>query len=618
MCGILAHYKTNKLTPEDVALASNALNSMANRGPDGEGFFLINTHTGNHIALKTKDTPSEIITIDSSSIDVTQYNLIFAHRRLSIFDLSVNGFQPMICPKTGNLIIFNGEIYNWFEIREDLKTKGYSFRTDTDTEVIFAAYDYYGEDCLKHFNGMWSFCLFDKKKQQLFVSNDRFGVKPLFYISTEKEIIFSSTLKQTSLYKKLRGDLNIPIIQYYLERYLLHFNEQTFFKNIFSFPKSNFVKIDLNHHNIQLNFKAYYQLNIEQKNNLKIEDAREQFKLLLNDAVKLRLRADVPVGVAVSGGLDSSSIFYFVYKQLKQQHKEGFLNTFSVTFPNYKEDESKHINELLTEYKCRKHQVNALNEFSMNDFRKFISLHDYPADGASYYSDYCLSRLTATHGVKVLLNGQGADEAFAGYHHHFYKYLSSLLIHFDFAKYKVQLNDYAFVKGQDKQKIKEYVFADIKNKLKNRIGINSKQDIFSVFQKWQLSKNLNEQMQMDMLHNTIPFYLASNDRNGMAFGVESRHPFMDYRLIEFGYSIPDEYKINKGYQKYIIREAMDELPDTIRWRKDKLGFAAPDEEFLKIFKSEINSSNNRVTDLGLEFKEEFKYYSLHIWLEEFV
>lgn len=614
MCGILTHFKNTPLTHSDLTLALNSLAYIDHRGPDSDGLMLINTDNGKFTAVRTAKTPADISAVPLNEVNPADYNLIFGHKRLSIFDLSSNGFQPMRCPKTGNIIVFNGEIYNFYEIRLELQEKGHSFATGSDTEVILAAYAQWGHKCLARFNGMWSFIIFDNTRKQLFVTNDRFGVKPLYYSSSDTEIVFASELKQFLAYPHLKGDYNKPLIKYFITENLIDFNNQTFFANVFRFLKSTYAVLDKPSKKFTVN--SYYKLEIK-KTSYSFKDAQERFKELLNDAVKIRLRADVPVGIAVSGGLDSSSIFVLAHKQLKEQGKEKNLRTFSATFPNNKVDESTHIHNLLKHYDCIKHEVNPLDYFSVEDLRRHLFQHDYPSTTASFYSDYCLSRLTSQHNVKVLLNGQGADEIFAGYHHHFYKYAASLLRNLKFAYYNEQVNAYSSVKGISLEKIKRAVYSDVKLILKQKLGIKIK-DNFSAKSDWLYAKNLDELMLVDMLQTAIPNFLTSNDRNTMSFGVESRHPFMDFRLVEFGFSLPDEYRINNGFQKLIMREAMNELPEEIRWRKDKMGFVTPDDEFIKLLAANNTINKDILRKVDLDFKEEYKYYSLAIWMNEYI
>jgi asparagine synthase (glutamine-hydrolysing) len=611
MCGILAHFKTSPLTQTDYDNALKSLSSIDHRGPDGEGLCVINTATGAHKFIRTDKSLG--IGEELSSINLEEFNLIFGHKRLSIFDLSAAGSQPMLCKRTSNILLFNGEIYNWFEIREELKQKGYSFQTQSDSEVILAAYDYWGADCLTHFNGMWAIVIYDKAKQSIFASRDRYAVKPLFYSQTNEQIIFSSEIKQYLFYKKSVGGYNKHLINYFLEEGLINFNSETFFNNVFRFPNASCSYISSTNFNLQ--FKKYYTLKAE-PTKLSYTEAIEKFTYLLNDAVKIRLRADVPVGVAVSGGLDSSAIFALAYEQLKQSNKQHLLNTFSVISPNEEGDESQHINALLDGYNCLKHTVSPLSEFSVEDLKTHLYYHDFPTITSSFYADFCLSRLTAQHGVKVLLNGQGADEVFAGYHHHFYKYAATLLKQLKFNQYKEEVNAFSYLKSFNPEKAKSAINSELKLWLKQKIGFQVK-DEYGVKKAWLNAKNLNEQMRIDLLETMIPNYLASNDRNTMTFGIESRHPFMDYRLIEFGFSLPDSFKIKNGFQKIIIRDAMKGLPESIRWRKDKMGFTSPEGKILNLLNKSEAINRSALEDIGLKFKNDFRYYSLAIWLETY-
>ncbi len=613
MCGIFAHIKNSSLTHQNLVDALTALNSINHRGPDGDGLILINSTTNAIQFVNSSKCPSFINAKNINDVTVSDYNIILGHKRLSIFDLSDNGFQPMICKQTGNIIVFNGEIYNWKQIKEDLIKTNYHFTSETDTEVILAAYKTWGEKCVERFNGMWAFVIYDKIKKSCFISRDRFGVKPLFYAQNNSEILLASEVKQYLHIKNILGEYNINIMKFYLEESIICFNNDTFFTNLFRFPVSSYCIIS--NSNKQLNFTKYYSLSTA-KQNLSNDDAIAEFRFLLNDAVKLRLAADVPVGIAISGGLDSSSILAFAYNQLKEVGKSNFLNTFSVADRGEAGDESQYIEELIKGYNCKNNFISILDKFSTNDLREHLFMHDYPAVSSSFYADYCLSKLVKSTNTTVILNGQGADEVFAGYHHHFYKYAANLLANLKYKLYKEELNAFVTVKGLNKSKVSKAISAEVKHWIKSRVG-KAHKNFYDVKSRWLNSKNLSDQLFIDLFEYTIPNYLASNDRNTMAFSIESRHPFMDYRLIDFGFKLKDNLKIKNGYQKHIIREAMFELPDSIRWRKDKMGFTTPEAKVLKTLQNENNVNKSILKDYGIDFKEDYKHYSLAIWFEKY-
>lgn len=613
MCGILIHIKKEGFSKKDLNTALESLSIINHRGPDGDGLILINSNNGDFRYINSGNVPSHIHCSNLNDQELGGYNILMGHKRLSIFDLSANGFQPMICKKTGNIIVYNGEIYNWKDIRKELILKGYTFSSETDTEVILAAYDYWGEECFKRFNGMWALAIFDKVSGNIILSRDRFAVKPLFYSEINNEVLFVSEIKQFLVYRNHIRGYNTKLINYFLNEGLINFNEETFFSGIYRFPSSE-ISLLLTRE-LKLSFKKYYTLNTDQIK-LSEEDAIQKFRYLLNDAVELRLAADVPVGVAVSGGLDSSSIFAIAYNQLKGQGKERFLNTFSVIAKKEEGDESQYIEALLKDYNCKKNFVSIIDDFSIDDLKQHLYMHDFPTVSASFYADYCLSRLIKRCNTTVVLNGQGADEVFAGYHHHFYKYVVSLFKQFKFKLYKEQVNAFNEIKGFDESKVKSAVRSELIIHLKSLFGKHITDD-YGCARRWIESKSLNEQMKIDFLEATIPNYLASNDRNTMTFSLESRHPFMDYRLVEFGFSLPDHLKIDKGFQKVLIRKAMHELPDSIRWRKDKMGFTTPEKKLMKKISEENLINKSLVENIGIKFKEDFKYYSLAIWLEKY-
>lgn len=610
MCGILVHFKQNSLDNNDVENAFSSLASINHRGPNGEGLCLINTENGAFEFIKTNQ--SHGVGRPLSELKPSDYNLILGHKRLSIFDLSVAGAQPMLCPKTKRLIIFNGEIYNWHELKVELVAKGYTFQTQTDTEVVLAAYDYWGDNCLSRFNGMFSIVIFDSVKKSLFIVRDRFGVKPLYHTSDLNQFVFASEIKQFLYYKNLIGKYNTSLIQFFLDEGVTNFNEETFFTNLFSFKASHYSYLSKS--SFKLNQTSYFTLT-DRISNLNYSDTLKQYQFLINDAVKLRLRADVPVGIAVSGGLDSSSIFCLAYDQLREFDKHNLLNTFSVISPGNNSDESEHIHAILNHFKCNNHFVSLLDEFSVENFRQQQLNLDFPVLSGSFFADYCLSKQTALSNVKVLLNGQGADEVFAGYHHHFYKYLSSLLKNFKFSEYYKQLTDFSKIKSRSKSELNKIAFNNVKSQLFKRGA--TKYKIGTLRERWINSNSLQQQLTMDIRHFSLPIYLSNNDNNTMAFSIESRHPFMDYRLVEFGLSLPDEYKIKNGFQKYIMRDAMKNIPDSIKWRKDKKGFTVPEDKVLYSLNQANVLNPAQFTDMGLKFDSTIRHHSLSMWLSRY-
>lgn len=612
MCGILAYFNRNGISEKELKQSLNALQKINHRGPDGEGVVLINSKTGAFYNLITNETPDATfdnkITINEAAS--LEYDLIFGHRRLSIIDVSTNGHQPMY-NSNGNWITFNGEIYNYIELREELKSEGFKFRTDSDTEVIHLAYQHWGAKCIEKFNGMFSIVLFDAKTKNLFVANDRFGVKPLYYTSEGSKLLLTSEIKQVKEFN-FTTTLNTKAVSVYLKDHYLDFNEETFYNEIKRFKPSSYANINLAQSSI-INETAYYEIGFSKPSISK--NVIEQFSSLFESAVKLRLRSDVNVGFASSGGLDSSSVLYIAHQLLSKTNSNPNLSTFSAIFPGMDGDESEFIKLIEKDLSIQSHYTNPLEEFNISDFENHIYHQDFPVQSTSYYAEWCVARMVNKQHVKVLLIGQGGDEILAGYHHHFYRYCRQLILSGQLIKYFSLLKKYADLKGIDKNEVHKKIVNEVKLSLKFKAGLANLGNNLS--NKWNKADKLVDLLKMDLTEFTLPTYLRSDDRDGMAFGLETRHPFLDYRLVDFCFALPNDYKIKDGWQKWILREAMPAMPEAIRYRKDKKGYTTPQNLWISKNKPAFESYLQYIPDnlKTLPCSDEFLKYSLGAWFK---
>lgn len=341
MCGITADIVFNKKELYQSKDIIKMTRTLRHRGPDDEGFLFVNANdkspclgaeskVQSHIENKDKDDFGFIEDYEKKSY------IALGHRRLSIIDLSVKGHQPLSYLNR-YWIVFNGEIYNYIEIREELKSVGYIFNSDSDTEVILAAYDFWGNECLKKFNGMWALIIFDSLEEKLFISRDRFGIKPLSYYIDDERIILASEIKALVDHSNVKTKPNIKYIKDFIKTFTKEYLSETAFENIFHFPASHYLEIDLNRsNNHNLNFIKYWEVNVNTSSDNFVEEKIEQFadeyRQLLDDSVKLRLRSDVPIGTVFSGGLDSSTIVYLINKLLKVSSAKEKQKTFSLVF----------------------------------------------------------------------------------------------------------------------------------------------------------------------------------------------------------------------------------------------------------------------------------------------
>lgn len=498
-----------------------------------------------------------------------------AHQRLAIIDLDKAAGQPMTFGQYS--IIHNGEIYNYVELREALILKGYSFTTSSDTEVIIWAYAHWGKACVEQFRGMWSFIIYDKHEQILFCSRDRFGIKPLYYANVGDRFCLFSEIKQLKAFEDWKAVLNKKVAIEFLAFAYHDHSDETFFEGVLQVPKGNNLIYDLKTNAFTL--QQYYHLNeFGDYSKKDFNVSKIEFERLMKASVELHLRADVPQGFTLSGGMDSSSIVGVA----RDLDREKELHSVSAVF-SYKDiDESKYINKVA--------KLNSVDtRFVYSNFKEMLRLidevtyhQDEPVASASVIAQYLVFRMAKYNDLKVMLSGQGADEILSGYERFYGVYFKSL---FRKSPLKAMVNMSRFL-WHHNMGVKQ-----IRARLHSR-----KQKNHSVYPNWlnvtdlsvnQLSssKALDSQraISLDMIYgNGLSALLHYEDRNSMAFSVESRVPFLDHHLVEFCMQLPEKYKIHHTKRKYILRESMKPyLPESVYKRYDKLGFATPQESWLK-------------------------------------
>ncbi len=565
MCGICGTVNFDKNPVEEQTLRS-MMQKMKHRGPDDEGVFIEN-------------------------------NIGLGFVRLSIIDLSSAGHQPMRDSSERYTIVFNGEIYNYIELREELKTLGVEFLTQTDTEVLLASYIQYGEACLHKLNGMFAFAIYDNVTKQIFAARDRFGVKPFYYHQSETSFYFASEIPSLLAVYEKKNEANINAISDYLKFNRTDQTTETFFKDIYKLQHGHCLKITEK----KVTISKWYDLPSRITTSLKGD--KNTFRELLTDAVNIRLRSDVPVGVCLSGGLDSSAITSIISKELNNPN----VNTFSAIYSSEnKADESKFINLYKTEL-TNMHSVVPNPDLLLENIEHFISVHAEPIPTTSPFAQYCVMQL-AQKQVTVTLDGQGADEQLGGYHYFFGFYFKDLFKNLKWLTLIKELISYIRI-HKSFYAIKTFIFFLLPAGLKTKIKVNDLSYLDSDFEKkttqiksaivndLYASKSLREAL-LNHFEFKLEHLLKWNDRNSMAFSIESRTPFLDYRLVEYSLSIETDQIIRNGVTKYILRESMKGiLPEKIRNRQDKIGFATPQDEWFrtekfKIFISEVLNSES--------------------------
>lgn len=579
MCGI------NGIVTSDYSLQRKieTLNLLLkHRGPDDEGFVAINRNTGNFAQYSGDSSiePVKHIHPHISHLTKDGYDLILGHRRLAIIDLSENGHGPMSIQNGKYWITFNGEIYNYIELREELISLGHTFNTLSDTEVILRAYEQWGNGCLNRFNGMWAFAIWDSIKKNLFLARDRFGIKPLYYTKTGDMFAFSSEIKPLVSLFRVRPSINKNKLPFYLIYGNRLNSEDTYLDNICSLPSSHYLILTGN----KITVERYYDIEKQSGYNLSEKELQEKIVGLLTDSIRLRFRSDVPVGTCLSGGFDSSSIV-----SLSSGIKKGGLNTFSAVWKEKECDESYYIDTVNSRYGCIEHKTYPSEDHFESVFRKLCYFQEIPTEGPGLYPQWFVMQ-KAGEKVKVLLDGQGGDEVFGGYFQ-MGAYLRGILKDRRFMKLIGESGNYIqFFNKNGIHSFAGWLFPRQYGYL-TRSRLSGKFDIVNKALLHQMPKdslyfdvepakkfgNYLGDLSYHFIRNiTIPALLHYEDRSSMAHSIESRVPFLDYRLVELGVNLSSRYLSHRGVTRPLYRKSLKPyLPSEVVNRKDKLGFPTP-------------------------------------------
>jgi asparagine synthase (glutamine-hydrolysing) len=560
MCGIAGIISITGVNRERLKKMTDA---QAHRGPDGEGFW-------------TNDDTTTAL----------------GHRRLAIIDTSHAAAQPMHFASRYT-IVHNGEIYNYIELREQLQKKGYVFVSQSDTEVILAAYDCWQQDCLPHFDGMFAFAIWDEQDKQLFAARDRLGEKPFHYFFDEgkKEFAFASEIKGLWAAGVPKNIDSTMLLNYIVPGYVQNPADktQTFFQGIYSLPPASYLTLSLEA--LVPVIKKYWQPGKTVQQNITADAAIEKFGQLLQTSVSRRLRSDVPLGTSLSGGIDSGAIAAILSRQGHTSYK-----TFSAVFPGFEKDESAKIKTVTDVLKLSNYQTKPDAAGLIQDFEKLCYHQEQPFGSASIYAQYKVFELAAQQGVTVLLDGQGADEILSGYSKYIHWYLQELWLgskkDFTNAKQALIKNGVAASWGTTnrlaayfpamaaKQLTERAVKAQQQQPDINKDFLMQYQDK-STLQK-PVIKNLNDALYADTVQMGLEELLRYADRNSMAHGREARLPFLNHELVEFMFSLPAQFKINEGYSKWILRKSIAALlPAEIVWQTKKTGFEPPQQQWMQ-------------------------------------
>lgn len=506
---------------------------------------------------------------------------MLGHNRLSIIDLSSASNQPMT--RGSITLTYNGEVYNYLELREELQGYGYQFQTSGDTEVILTAYQKWGHSCVEHFIGMWAFALWDEEKQELFCSRDRFGIKPFHYVSRDERIYFASEIKSLKACPLFTSDINESQIARGLYLGWMNHWDETYFQCVSALPAS---------HNLvwskgQVRIWQYADVLTNAESNVGFEESVHSFRELFTDSVRLTSRRDVPMGVCLSGGLDSTSIAALLASGGSEHHVRSFTAYYS---GEGNVDERPYINHLLNAYpQISPEYISPSDEDVKQALDKISWIMDAPLPSSSYISQYFVMGLAARSGVKVVLDGQGSDEIMGGYMHSLYRVIADdirsgnllgaikeLRAHssrqgYGLGKEFNVLSKSLLAASRDEPALYGLEFARTYPWIMSRPASS-----FPLHLEMPSGSRLNAFLYNLLRVTLLPTLLHTEDINSMAFSIESRVPFLDHRLVQLCFSMPNEHKVYRGETKRVLRAAMrGVVPDAILDRKDKTGFITP-------------------------------------------
>ncbi len=576
MCGLTAIIDLRGGVPLRQCI-SRMTDTLVHRGPDDDGYLV-------------------------------EENIALGFRRLSILDLDQTGHQPMTSLDGQMTIVFNGEIYNYIELRQQLESRGYRFRSTGDTEVLLNAYREWGEDCLSKLNGMWAFLVLDRSRDIIFGSRDRFGIKPLFVHRSSTAVLLASEIKAIRASGLYETRIDWSTAADFLLRQRLDESERSFFVDIEQIPPGTAFNIEKDG-----SFRTWRYWTLDEAQNTRYDgDAVQRYAEIFEDAVRLRMRSDVPVGVFLSGGLDSTSIICSVARHRSQSSVPKGEQLRALAYMDSRFDERAYIADTINQTGATLEQVKYGARELWDDLPKVLWHHDQPVHSPTALVGFRLSQAAAQQGIKVILNGQGADETLAGYPSYFGAYWRTILFTRGPAFLYEQLRQHRGLTGHNAaiqfgRIIKRLLTSQLyhvapygllrefseRKKLRRHPWFSPElADLLPASETERAPfRDLNHELRRSVERSPLPLYLRVEDRNSMAHSVEIRVPFLDYRLVSLAFSLPAEEKMNGPYNKYILRRSMNgRIPESVRMRKDKMGFPTASGEWISELGSEIQDA----------------------------
>jgi len=488
------------------------------------------------------------------------------------------------------ILIFNGMIYNYVELRAELVTLGHTFESTGDTEVLLAAYREWGTDCVLRFNGMWAFLIYDVTEKKVFGSRDRFGVKPLYWYSEKDLFVFASEIKGIVHSGYYKPEINWEVAARFFIEDRMDVDDQTFYADIEQVPAGSAFELHLDGR-----YRKWSYWSLADIKTAKVKNPCEAFKELFDEAVRVRMRSDVPIGVCLSGGLDSTSI---ICSMTKAKTSSTPIEAFSYIASEY--DESQYIGDTIKFTGARLNRLVVNPALLLDKLEKVIWYHDEPVHSMTAVVGFELMALAAKTGVKVILNGQGADETIGGYHSYFHVHWNRMLQSGELSRSWNEHKQHAFYMGLNPYMLFFHTVLSVlkiglsrhplyrqASAWKYRIGLDSRRwftpELLAHVKVEKPAKlnSLEDALKIAVQTQPLPLFLRIEDRNSMAHGIETRLPFLDYRLVTLVFSLSSEWKMKGPWNKYILRQSMKgSIPESIRTRPDKMGFPVPSRQWV--------------------------------------
>lgn len=629
MCGIAGIIDLGRRAIDPKVLKSMT-DTIRHRGPDDEGYALIDQTTSYFQTYIGTDSPVALkefqLPFEPSEI-IFPANLGLSHRRFSIIDLTPTGHQPFFDKERSCCVVFNGEIYNYIELRKELESRGAVFQSYSDTEVLLEAYKAWGSDCFQRFIGFWALALYDFRKKQLILSRDHMGKRPLYWSRVKERIYFASEIKALLQIAEITNHkrVNSDAIWHWCTAGMRDLDFSTCFENIFTLPSASWTIVDENFpHKINIFWKVPEKRLTE--TDIGIPEAARHVRETLKDAISIRLRSDVPLAFELSGGMDSSLVV-----ALAAQSYPGQITTYTVRFSDPRWDEEPFARSVAERYHVDYRIIDSPVDTMWHDILSFVYLQEEPFHSPNIQINQSIWSIMRTYGTKVVLNGVGGDELFAGYSWYFPKLQNENL---------KMGNYYQFIENALCELIwKNTITTSARSLMSKAIhslkyltrgsSTTKGEDNFYLRgiarPKRQFhTKILSELLYMDVTNTLIPYWLRLSDKISMGVPIECRSPFLDYRVAELAMRLPVTYLIRHGWRKWILRKAFEkDLPSDVIWRRQKMGFPFPYEKFYKNSNGIINHIFSQANNPYINFSHtaalqtKWRVISFILWYELF-